>query len=212
MGPPYSCLAPGWAALFSFHEASRSMMGIDGLAAESASRSETPATAEPATPDQPREGSDDESVEAKCEVHVATTRVSVTSREPRPSCDEVVYETGPRRDPPKRIFGEPDDGDGRLPRVMTSDLSGADDGIRTRDPHLGKVVLYQLSHVRTPLRGTQSLGTGTRAFNGRPAALVRCPWTRTLPPRDWTAEGRPPRTGGSVAGPPPRAVRSGRPC
>ncbi len=26
--------------------------------------------------------------------------------------------------------------------------SGADDGIRTRDPHLGKVVLYQLSHVR----------------------------------------------------------------
>jgi hypothetical protein len=27
---------------------------------------------------------------------------------------------------------------------------GADDGIRTRDPHLGKVVLYQLSHVRTP--------------------------------------------------------------
>ena len=30
----------------------------------------------------------------------------------------------------------------------------ADDGIRTRDPHLGKVMLYQLSHVRTaPVRG-----------------------------------------------------------
>ncbi len=28
------------------------------------------------------------------------------------------------------------------------DSGGADDGIRTRDPHLGKVVLYQLSHVR----------------------------------------------------------------
>ena len=27
-------------------------------------------------------------------------------------------------------------------------ISGADDGIRTRDPNLGKVVLYQLSHVR----------------------------------------------------------------
>ena len=27
--------------------------------------------------------------------------------------------------------------------------SGADDGIRTRDPNLGKVMLYQLSHVRT---------------------------------------------------------------
>ena len=27
-------------------------------------------------------------------------------------------------------------------------INGADDGIRTRDPNLGKVVLYQLSHVR----------------------------------------------------------------
>ena len=29
---------------------------------------------------------------------------------------------------------------------------GADDGIRTRDPNLGKVVLYQLSHVRVKAR------------------------------------------------------------
>jgi hypothetical protein len=29
--------------------------------------------------------------------------------------------------------------------------NGADDGIRTRDPNLGKVVLYQLSHVRVRL-------------------------------------------------------------
>ena len=29
---------------------------------------------------------------------------------------------------------------------------GADDGIRTRDPHLGKVMLYQLSHVRVRRR------------------------------------------------------------
>ena len=28
------------------------------------------------------------------------------------------------------------------------DYRGADNGVRTRDPHLGKVVLYQLSHVR----------------------------------------------------------------
>ena len=27
-------------------------------------------------------------------------------------------------------------------------IPGADNGIRTRDPHLGKVMLYQLSHVR----------------------------------------------------------------
>jgi hypothetical protein len=26
--------------------------------------------------------------------------------------------------------------------------AGAEDGIRTRDPHLGKVMLYQLSHFR----------------------------------------------------------------
>jgi hypothetical protein len=110
-----------------------------------------------------------------------------------------------RLDRADREIAEALDAPSNLPIV------GADDGIRTRDPHLGKVVLYQLSHVRTPLRGTQSLGTGTRAFNGRPAALVRRPWTRTRPRRDWTAEGRPPRTGGSAAGPPPRAVRSGRP-
>ena len=29
---------------------------------------------------------------------------------------------------------------------------GADDGVRTRDPDLGKVVLYQLSHVRVARR------------------------------------------------------------
>ena len=37
----------------------------------------------------------------------------------------------------------------------------ADDGTRTRDPHLGKVMLYQLSHVRMlasgPLRSFRTL-------------------------------------------------------
>ncbi len=32
-------------------------------------------------------------------------------------------------------------------------IIGADDGIRTRDPHLGKVMLYQLSHVRVAPTG-----------------------------------------------------------
>ncbi len=27
-------------------------------------------------------------------------------------------------------------------------IARADDGTRTRDPHLGKVMLYQLSHIR----------------------------------------------------------------
>ncbi len=33
-------------------------------------------------------------------------------------------------------------------RVNSARGNGADDGTRTRDPHLGKVMLYQLSHVR----------------------------------------------------------------
>ncbi len=37
---------------------------------------------------------------------------------------------------------------GRPEPQVSGPPSGADDGIRTRDPHLGKVVLYQLSHVR----------------------------------------------------------------
>ena len=36
--------------------------------------------------------------------------------------------------------------------------SGADDGIRTRDPNLGKVVLYQLSHVRVPSQDSNRAG------------------------------------------------------
>ncbi len=36
-------------------------------------------------------------------------------------------------------------------------LLGADDGIRTRDPHLGKVVLYQLSHVRVTTHSTNGV-------------------------------------------------------
>ena len=39
------------------------------------------------------------------------------------------------------------------PTLMASEphFLRADDGIRTRDPHLGKVMLYQLSHVRVRL-------------------------------------------------------------
>ena len=39
-------------------------------------------------------------------------------------------------------------------RAPAAPIARADDGTRTRDPHLGKVMLYQLSHIRvTPLRG-----------------------------------------------------------
>ena len=38
----------------------------------------------------------------------------------------------------------------------------ADDGIRTRDPHLGKVMLYQLSHVRAPAPSEGRPGIASR--------------------------------------------------
>src|SRR5262249_41945922 len=44
-------------------------------------------------------------------------------------------------DDPERATAAPRDG-------WPACTLGADDGIRTRDPNLGKVVLYQLSHVR----------------------------------------------------------------
>ena len=42
---------------------------------------------------------------------------------------------------------------------------GADDGVRTRDPDLGKVVLYQLSHVRM-FGGDARIRTGGEGFAG----------------------------------------------
>src|SRR4051812_49660866 len=50
------------------------------------------------------------------------------------------------------------DGAARARRSGASDQDfyGADDGIRTRDPHLGKVMLYQLSHVRVHCQVTAS--------------------------------------------------------
>ena len=35
-------------------------------------------------------------------------------------------------------------------RAPAALIARADDGTRTRDPHLGKVMLYQLSHIRAP--------------------------------------------------------------
>ena len=43
--------------------------------------------------------------------------------------------------------------------------TGADNGARTRDPHLGKVVLYQLSHVRK-YGGENRIRTGGEGFAG----------------------------------------------
>ena len=57
-------------------------------------------------------------------------------------------------------------GEGRLTRKSPAyrrrgcAFHGADDGVRTRDPDLGKVVLYQLSHVRV----ARKYNNGTHSF------------------------------------------------
>src|SRR4051812_43459380 len=51
------------------------------------------------------------------------------------------------------------------------DFCGADDGIRTRDPHLGKVMLYQLSHVRVSGHVTASDPSGTSPICASPHCL-----------------------------------------
>ena len=41
---------------------------------------------------------------------------------------------------------------------------GADNGARTRDPNLGKVVLYQLSHVRLRVINIRDAAGGRKEF------------------------------------------------
>ena len=57
--------------------------------------------------------------------------------------------TGLCRPLPKPL-GHPAGTGNRYQRETPEGVIRADDGIRTRDPNLGKVVLYQLSHVRVP--------------------------------------------------------------
>jgi hypothetical protein len=60
----------------------------------------------------------------------------------------------------------------------------ADDGTRTRDPHLGKVMLYQLSHVRAvtpdyPAGGARRPSEARMALNRtRTRVSVQCGRTR----------------------------------
>ena len=67
----------------------------------------------------------------------------------------------------------------------------ADDGIRTRDPHLGKVMLYQLSHVRMITTNPAEMRSETiaEARSGIQPASVR---ETSLPPSGlhWWRKGR----------------------
>ena len=49
---------------------------------------------------------------------------------------------------PRPCRNQPEVSPGNQIAGLTCGSVGADDEIRTRDPHLGKVMLYQLSYVR----------------------------------------------------------------
>src|SRR5581483_10814138 len=64
----------------------------------------------------------------------------------------------------------------------------ADDGIRTRDPNLGKVVLYQLSHVRVVRETYQSpAGPGYVGETYWRPVEPNPPWPRVVCPRSSTS-------------------------
>jgi hypothetical protein len=79
------------------------------------------------------------------------------------------------------------------------DLFRADDGIRTRDPHLGKVMRYQLRYVRLPhvpggLRGPATVseprvesqtGSASNTFNGHQGHVTACAEPRGCPTPRW---------------------------
>ena len=73
-----------------------------------------------------------------------TTRDRVPEVSPTYRGHDVHHEPGPHRCQPE-VRHET--------TLVKPGVVGADDGIRTRDPHLGKVMLYQLSHVRVGWSG-----------------------------------------------------------
>ena len=50
---------------------------------------------------------------------------------------------------------------------------GAEDGTRTRDPHLGKVMLYQLSHFRSEAARAGIVGAESQSRTGDTAIFSR---------------------------------------
>jgi hypothetical protein len=60
----------------------------------------------------------------------------------------------------------------RLPAYPGQE-NGAEDGTRTRDPHLGKVMLYQLSHFRSMNATTERGGAESQDRTGDTAIFSR---------------------------------------
>src|SRR5262249_26053568 len=62
---------------------------------------------------------------------------------------------------------------GNAPRLR-GQRNGAEDGTRTRDPHLGKVMLYQLSHFRSEAARAGMLVPRARVELATPRFSVAC--------------------------------------
>ena len=59
-------------------------------------------------------------------------------------------------------------------RAIPGQENGAEDGTRTRDPHLGKVMLYQLSHFRSKHTTTVWVVPRARIELATPRFSVAC--------------------------------------
>ena len=94
--------------------------------------------------------------------------------EPAPSAAgasrEVVAPRGfePRPTDPKSAVLPLDEG-----AAVRRGRNGAEDGTRTRDPHLGKVMLYQLSHFRSKIRPPSWGGAESQIRTGDTAIFSR---------------------------------------
>ena len=102
-------------------------------------------------------------------------------------------------------------------RASLGEENGAEDGTRTRDPHLGKVMLYQLSHFRSNVRAHRSCGAESQNRTGDTAIFSRVLYQLSyLGPVDRRPIGSDGATEDSTGGPPraspesPRTLSPGR--
>ena len=93
-------------------------------------------------------------------------------------------------------------------------INGADDGVRTRDPDLGKVVLYQLSHVRVARKYNNGTGSGAQVPICHKSKKVRSPADGRTSRADWREGAGGGGRGRPACAPAPRegapSVRDGR--
>src|SRR5713226_9838797 len=79
----------------------------------------------------------------------------------------------PRPTDPKSAVLPLDEGAAGCLGAVGGQRNGAEDGTRTRDPHLGKVMLYQLSHFRSVIDHRRYGGAESQNRTGDTAIFSR---------------------------------------